>query len=295
MNPPNPLNLWATEIFRNNAALSFKIEKSLFSGHSKFQKVDIVQTVAHGVSLLLDGIFQLTERDEFIYHEMIAHVPLLVQHDPKRVLVIGGGDGGTVREVLRHQEVKEVVWIEIDEMVVNACRTHFPTVSCSWDDPRLKPRIDDGIKFVKESNDTFDVIIVDSTDPIGPGEPLFNQAFYESASKLLSDDGILITQAESPFYTPDVQRSMLLNQRPFFKTLHLYLYSTLTYIGGLWGFGFASKGLCPLQDFHPERLTNTGITTKYYSEDIHRAAFALPAFVRENLTGAIDPITGISV
>ncbi len=295
MNPPDPFNLWATEIIDGTAALSFKIEKSLFSGQSKFQKVDILKTSDHGVVMLLDGFFQLSERDEFIYHEMIAHVPLFVHPAPKRVLVIGGGDGGTVREVLRHKEVEEVVWIEIDEMVVNACRTHFPEVSCSWDDPRLKLRIDDGIKYVKETKDAFDVMIVDSTDPIGPGEPLFNQAFYKGAAHLLSEDGILITQAESPLYTPDVQRSMFLNQRPFFKNLHLYLYSTLTYIGGLWGFGFASKKLCPLQDFHPERLAQAGMTTKYYTEDIHRAAFALPAFAKENLADIIDPTSRSNV
>lgn len=289
MTHPDPLNMWATEIFRGTAALSFKVEKSLFSAHSQFQKVDIVQTVDHGVSLLLDGIFQLTERDEFIYHEMIAHVPLFVHPAPKRVLVIGGGDGGTVREVLRHKDVEEVVWIEIDEMVVAACRTHFPTVSCSWDDPRLTLRIDDGIKYVKETKDTFDVMIVDSTDPIGPGEPLFNKAFYKGAANLLADDGILITQAESPFYTPEVQRTMFQNQRPFFKCLHLYLYNTLTYIGGLWGFGFASKSLCPILDFDLARPAKAGIPTKYYTADIHQAAFALPAFVKENLADILDP------
>ncbi len=239
--------------------------------------------------MLLDGFFQLSERDEFIYHEMIAHVPLFVHPAPKRVLVIGGGDGGTVREVLRHKEVEEVVWIEIDEMVVAACRTHFPTVSCSWDDPRLTLRIDDGIKYVKETADTFDVMIVDSTDPIGPGEPLFNTAFYKGAANLLGDDGILITQAESPFYTPELQRSMFQNQRPFFKTLHLYLYNTLTYIGGLWGFGFASKKLCPILDFDLVRPTKAGIPAKYYTGDIHQAAFALPAFVKENLSDILDP------
>ena len=291
MNPSNPLNLWATEIFQNNAALGFKVEKSLFSGRSQFQKVDIVQTANHGVSLLLDGIFQLTERDEFIYHEMIAHVPLFVHPNPKRILVIGGGDGGTVREVLRHPEVETVVWIEIDEMVISACRTHFPTVSCSWEDPRLNLRIDDGIQFVKDSDDTFDIIIVDSTDPIGPGEPLFNEAFYKGASNLLSKDGILITQAESPFYTPKVQRFMIANQRPFFNKLHLYLYSTLTYIGGLWGFGFASKGPCPVGNFQRQRFEAAGIATQYYTDEIHRAAFALPAFVKENLENILDPIT----
>ncbi len=290
MNPSDPLNLWAHEIFGHTASLGFKVEKTLFSGQSKFQKVDIVKTADHGVTMLLDGIFQLTERDEFIYHEMIAHVPLFVHPAPKRVLVIGGGDGGTVREILRHKTVEQVVWIEIDEMVVDACRTYFPTVSCVWGDPRLQLRIDDGIKFVKESSDTFDIVIVDSTDPIGPGEPLFNEAFYNGAANLLAEDGILITQAESPFYTPKIQQRMLMNQRPFFPKLHLYLYTTLTYIGGFWGFGFASKQLCPLADFNPKKVTTAGIATKYYTPGIHRAAFTLPAFVSENLVDVVDPV-----
>ena len=290
MNALAPFNLWATEITDDAAALSFKIEKTLFSGQSKYQKVDILKTTDHGVLMLLDGFFQLSERDEFIYHEMIAHVPLFVHPSPKRVLVIGGGDGGTVREVLRHREVEKVFWVEIDEMVVAACRTHFPSVSCVWEDPRLTLRIDDGINFVKETMDTFDVMIVDSTDPIGPGEPLFDKAFYEGAAKLLSDDGILITQAESPFYTPALQQSMFLSQRPFFKHLHLYVYTTLTYIGGLWGFGFASKKPCPLNNFRPDRWTDAGLSTRYYNEEIHRAAFALPNFVKENLVDILDPL-----
>lgn len=281
---------WVTESHREYMALSFRADKKLFSAQSPFQKVEIFRTKAHGNMLLNDEMIMLSERDEFIYHEMIAHVPLFVHPNPERVLVIGGGDGGTVREVLRHPSVKKAVMVEIDSMVVAACREHFPAVSCALNDPRLTLLIEDGVRYVKETSETFDIILVDSTDPVGPATPLFNKEFYEGAARILHDDGILISQAESPFYDEKIQRPMLMNQRPFFKKLHIYLFSNLTYPGGLWSFGFASKGLCPVRDFDPQRIKNANIRTRYYNADIHRSAFVLPSFVSENLEGVIDTI-----
>ncbi len=280
--------LWITEPHQNTA-LSFKVEQTLFSGKSKFQRVDVVRTTDLGNMLLNDGLIMLSERDEFIYHEMIAHVPLFVHPDPRRVLIIGGGDGGTAREVLKHPGMERVVMVEIDEMVVDACRAHLPAVSGSLDDPRLELRIEDGVKFMAESEEQFDVILVDSTDPVGPATPLFNKEFYENTARRLTDDGILITQAESPFYDQAVQRPMLTNQRPFFERLHVYLFSNLTYPGGLWSFGFASKGLCPVRNVNDSRIASSGIRFRYYNPAIHRAAFALPTFVADHLKGVIDP------
>ncbi|MCG6893447.1 MAG: polyamine aminopropyltransferase [Desulfobacteraceae bacterium] len=282
------MDLWVREVHRGVVALSFKVEKTLFSGKSPYQQVDVIQTAGHGRMLLNDGIVMISERDEFVYHEMIAHVPLFVHPDPKRVLVIGGGDGGTVREVVRHPGVECVVMVEIDEMVVHACREHFPQVSSALDHPKLSLHIEDGVRFVAETKERFDVVIVDSTDPIGPAQPLFDKAFYENTAGLLLDGGILITQAESPFYDPDLQRPMLANQRPYFPRLHLYLLTNLTYPGGLWSFGFASKGPDPLRDFDPRRVEASGLRFRYYNADIHRAAFALPTFVTETLCDTID-------
>jgi len=286
------LDLWVREVYKGMSGLSFKVEKTLFSGQSRFQKVDIVKTYGHGAMLLNDGHVMLSERDEFIYHEMITHVPLFVHPKPRRVLVIGGGDGGTIREILRHPEIEKAVMVEIDEMVVQACVEHIPSVSCSLPpnkhDPRLELLIDDGVKYVAETKERFDIVIVDSTDPIGPAEPLFNRAFYERVSAILTSDGILISQAESPFYDYNIQRAMLMNQRPFFKKLHLYTFGNLTYPGGLWSFGFASKGLCPIKNFNPERVKKSGISFKYYNPRIHQASFMLPTFIAENLEGAID-------
>ncbi len=290
METGDALSLWVTETHQNSMRLGFKVEKTLFSGRSRFQQVDVVQTRDHGVMLLNDGLVMLSERDEFIYHEMIAHVPLFVHPNPRRVLVIGGGDGGTVREVLRHPGVERVVMVEIDEMVVNACRKYMPEVSCALDDPRLELRIEDGIKFVAETEEGFDVILVDSTDPIGPAAPLFNKEFYSGVSRLLTEEGILISQAESPFYNQEIQRPMLLNQRPFFEKLHIYLFSNLTYPGGLWSFGFASGKRCPLKDFDPDRPARSGIETRYYNPGVHRASFMLPTFMSRHLEGVIDPL-----
>jgi len=282
--------LWVEEIHQDKTALSFKVKQTLFSGKSAFQHVDVVETVGLGRMLLNDGVFMFSEADEFIYHEMIAHVPLFTHPCPGNVLIIGGGDGGTAREVLKHQSVERVVMVEIDEMVVNACREYIPSVSCALTHPKLELKIGDGVEYAATTKERFDVIIVDSTDPVGSAEPLFNADFYRNAARILSDDGILVTQAESPFYDSSLQRSMLANQRAFFKKLFMYLFPTLTYPGGLWGFGFASKKFYPIRDINSERVKTSGLSFQYYNADIHRSAFVLPTFIAKNLKGIIDPL-----
>jgi spermidine synthase len=287
----HPLELWVRERHQDSAEIGFRVERTLFSQKSPYQQIDVVKTTNHGAVLLNDGIIMLTERDEFIYHEMIAHVPLFVHPSPKRVLVIGGGDGGTAREILKHNAVERVVMVEIDEVVVKACRRHLPSVSQALDDPRLEIIFADGVQYVAETAERFEVALVDSTDPIGPGVGLFEKPFYANMARVLTAQGILVTQAESPFYDLEFQQFLLSNQRPFFKRLHTYLYTTLAYVGGLYCFGFASKDLCPLRDFNAERFAATGITTRYYNADIHRAAFRLPQFLQETLREILDPLT----
>jgi spermidine synthase len=288
--PGNTADLWIREIHQGTVALSFKVKKKLFSEQSAYQLVDIVDTFDHGRMLLNDGVIMLCERDEFVYHEMIAHVPLFVHPNPQRVLVIGGGDGGTVREILKHDCVERVVMVEIDPVVVNACRKYMPQVSANMEDPRVDLKIEDGVEFVSRSSETFDVAIVDSTDPVGPAKPLFDSGFYEKIASLLTPEGILITQAESPYYDQEIQRGMLQNQRFHFNRLHAYLFTNLTYPGGLWSFGFASQGLCPLKNFDSVRIASSNIATRYYNAGIHRAAFMLPNFVRESLKDILDPV-----
>jgi len=284
------LQLWVREIHQQTMGLSFKVKETLFTGKSRFQKIDIVQTYSHGAMLLNDGLIMLSERDEFIYHEMIAHVPLFVHPDPKRVLVIGGGDGGTVREILKHPRVEHVVLVEIDGMVVKACKAHMPTVSYGLEDPKVTVLIEDGIKYVRDTDERFDIVIVDSTDPVGPGVALFEKPFYQNIKERLTPDGIMVTQAESPFYDTGLQKSMFSNQRSIFERLNMYLFSTTIYPGGLWSFGFASKGLCPLNDFDPDRVRNANIPTRYYTPDVHRAAFALPVFIQQHMNQLLDPL-----
>jgi spermidine synthase len=285
---PRP-ELWIRDSEHGTVELAFRVEKTLFSRRSRFQQIDIVQSFDHGLILLNDGVVMLTERDEFIYHEMIAHVPLFVHPVPRSVLVIGGGDGGTVREVLKHPDLERVVLVEIDDVVVEACRDHFPSVRSAFEDPRLEVRFEDGLQYVAESGATFDIAIVDSTDPIGPGAGLFEQPFYENIAGRLADDGILVTQAESPFYHGRTQRAMLANQRPFFRQLHLYLYPTLSYPGSLYSFGFASKGPHPLTDVRTAAIRRTDIHTRYYNARVHTAAFMLPNFVTDALGDLLDP------
>ena len=281
-------NLYVEEKMDDKYALKFKVNKVLFSGKSPFQTVDVVETELLGKMLLNDGLIMVSERDEFVYHDMIAHVPMFTHPDPKKVLVIGGGDGGTAREVLRHQSIERCVMVEIDEMVVNACKEHIPQTSSALSDPRLELIIGDGIKFVKETNEKFDVILVDSTDPIGPAEPLFNVSFYRDIEKCLSDDGLVVSQGESPFYLKEMQQKLLGIKMDVFPITSIYNFSNLTYPGGLWSFTVGSKKYHPVRDFNPERVDKSDLIFEYYNKDIHTGAFAIPNFMRQNLGNFIQ-------
>ena len=172
--------LWYTEVDKNGFGKSFKVVQTLYKGQSEFQSIDILETSGFGRLLLLDGLVMTTEKDEFVYHEMISHIPLLAHPNPKQVLVIGGGDGGTIREVLKHPSVERAVLCEIDGMVIEASKQWLPTIACALDDPKVEIQVADGAAYVAKHKNTFDVILIDSTDPIGPGARLFNKEFYLS-------------------------------------------------------------------------------------------------------------------
>ena len=286
----NKLNLWVEEKYSNIASLKFKIKRHLFSQKSQYQQVDIVETEGFGKMLLNDGLVMVSERDEFVYHEMIAHVPLFIHPNPQQVLIIGGGDGGSAREVIRHMEVQKCHMVEIDRVVVDACKEHIPQTSCELDNSLVKLHIEDGVKFVKETKERFDVILIDSTDPIGPASPLFGEAFYRNVNKILTPNGIVIAQGESPFYYADTQKSGLALLGKIFSKVHIYNFSNLTYPGGLWSFWYASQALCPINDFKPERVKDSGLKFSYYNTEIHKAAFALPEFMRKELGDLLTPI-----
>ena len=279
-----PLELWVEELHQGSLGQRYRVKRTLFSGESDFQRIDIVETEAYGRMLLNDGVVMLSERDEFVYHEMISHVPLFVHPRVERVLVIGGGDGGTVRELIRHPSVQHCRLVEIDPLVLDGCRRHIPSTASALDDSRVQVTVADGVRFVAETDERYDLVIVDSTDPIGPAEPLFGAEFYANVHRVLNDDGIVISQAESPFYEVEQQASLVAILGERFRRVHLYNYVNLTYPGGLWSFSFAGKSdLCPVGDFDPRRVDESGLTFRWYGAAVHEAAFVLPGFQADNL------------
>ena len=274
---------WADEEYRGIVRTGFRLKRQVFKGKSPFQTVEIVETAGHGKLLLIDGMTMASERDEFVYHEMIAHVPLFLHPRPRRVLVIGGGDGGTVREVLRHSRVERCVLVEIDGLVVEACRKHLPAIAASLSDARCSVRVGDGVQFVRETSERFDVVIVDSTEPFGPAKELFGASFYKDVKRVLTKDGIVVSQAGSPFYEIDTIKGLDRILNKVFPVVDAYLFTNLTYPGGLWAFTYASKGLSPVKDFRPARVEAARLPLRWYNAGVHSAAFALPNFVRKAL------------
>ena len=257
-------------------SIAIEVTRTLESFATGYQQLDLYETRAFGRMLVLDGVVMLTEADELAYHEMIAHVPLSTHPDPRRVLVVGGGDGGTAREVLRHPEVERVTVCEIDGEVIRVSREYLPALASSFDDPRVEIREADGARFVAEHPDTFDVIIVDSSDPWGPAEVLFQEPFYRSMRDALKTDGIAVTQSESMFYDTDTIRELQGFTQELFPVARYYYTLVPTYPSGTIGFSFCSKGPDPLTDFRDKGLAGL----RYYNPEIHRAAFALPTFLR---------------
>lgn len=274
------MNEWIEENYKEGLSFRLGLKKLLFREQSPYQTVEVFESSHHGRVLLNDGAFMLSERDERIYHEMMAHVPLSVHTHPRRVLIIGGGDGGTAREVLKHARVEKCTLVEIDRLVVEACRRYIPQTATVFDDPRMNLVIGDGVAFVRDSREVFDVILIDSTDPNGAAEPLFGEEFYADISRRLAPDGIVIAQGESPFYEADTQARLLRIAQPHFDWVTMYNFTNMTYPGGLWSFMWASRGRHPLRDMHHVKVPGCA----YYNSEIHWAAFALPEAQRQNLS-----------
>jgi len=282
------VQLWFSEMHTPNAKFSIRIDRQLYSGQSEFQRIDVFESLEFGRFLVLDGYVMLTEKDEFIYHEMIVHVPMAVHPDAKRILVIGGGDGGTVRELTRYNAIEHIDLVEIDEKVVEVSKKYLPCVACAFDDGRLKIHYKDGLEFVRQRENEYDLIIVDSTDPVGVGEDLFTKEFYGNCFKALKDDGIMVNQHESPFYHADAVAMKRTHKRifAFFPISLVYQAHIPTYPSGHWLFGFASKKYHPVKDFDPAKWESLGFNTKYYNTKLHKGSFALPNYVKEMLADA---------
>ena len=263
--------------FAPGCSLRVRIKEVLYRSRSKYQDISVLETEKMGRILVIDGITMLTEFDEFSYHEMISHVPLFVHPNPSKVLIIGGGDGGVVREALKHPEVDLVHLCEIDKKVVDACREFLPSVASSLDDPRVEIFYQDGAKFIAKQRGFYDVIIVDSTDPFGPGRILFQKAFYSHMKRALTRQGIAVTQCESIFLHQGVIQGVFAFARKLFPVINYYYTLVPTYPSGLIGFFFCSLDRDPLQDFEEKRVKRMK-NLRYYTPEIHRASFVLPRF-----------------
>ena len=279
------MEFWFSEMHTPHVKFSVRVNRQLYSGKSEFQRIDIFESPEFGRFLTLDGYMMLTEKDEFIYHEMITHVPLAVHPAVKRVLVIGAGDGGVIRELVHYQDIEQIDMVEIDPLVVEVCRKYLPQTACRLDDPRLTIYYEDGLRYVRSCENQYDLIIVDSTDPFGPGEGLFTREFYGNCYHALREDGILINQHESPFYPGDAAACQKAHKNivESFPISKVYQAHIPTYPSGHWLFGFASKKYHPLRDLREKEWNDRGITTRYYTTTLHKGAFYLPAYVEELL------------
>lgn len=266
-------------------AFSLQIKEVLYHQKSLFQDVLVFDSIHHGKVLVLDGVIQCTERDEFSYQEMMAHIPLYSHPNPKKVLVIGGGDGGVLREIARHPGVEEIVICELDKDVIDVSKKYLPFMAKGFDDPRVKVNIMDGAKFMEENQSSFDVIITDSSDPVGPACVLFETPFYKAMHGSLRDGGIICTQGECVWLHVDLIQPLVKAITPLFTTVE-YAYCTIpSYPSGQIGFIIASKGGtgCKVPTRSPEESVQKEL--RYYSPDIHKASFVLPAFAQRAIFG----------
>jgi len=273
---------WQDETFQGRVRFGLPVRRTLLATRSEFQAIDIVETEL-GPTLLLDGAYMASVVEEFFYHEMLVHPALTVARRIGRVLVIGGGDGGTVREVLRYREVERVVMCELDAMVVSACREHMTAMAVPWDDPRLELHFGDGVAFLRDyAGPPWDVILVDGPDPVGPAEGLFERSFYATCRAHLAPGGVLATQSEAPFLMRDDFVRIVHGMRGVFSRVHPYFAPVLIYPGGSWSWTFASDAVEPLAPREP-RLHEIEGGCRYYNREIHRAAFAVPTYLRQAL------------
>jgi spermidine synthase len=278
--------VWS-EILYDAYGQQFSVDKVLFESKTEHQYLLIFQNALFGRVMALSGIVQTTEKDEFIYHEMMAHVPILAHGNVKRVLIVGGGDGGILREVCRHPAIEQITLVEIDQLVIDMARQYLPNHSCgAFDDPRVNIVINDGYEYVRTTDSNFDVIISDSTDPIGPGEVLFTSDFYAYCKRCLGNDGILVTQNGVPFLQMDEVSNTARRLALVFNDWYFYGAAVPTYIGGImtlsWATDNANYRSISLSELR-NRFSQAGIHTRYYNPDIHKAAFALPQYVLEKI------------
>ena len=274
---------WFDETLYPTQRQSFRVDRELYRGRSEFQEILIFENETVGRVLALDGVVQLTTRDEHVYHEMLTHLPLLAHGAARNVLIIGGGDGGILEEALKHP-IARAVMVEIDGLVIEQCRRHLDLVcGRAFEDPRTELIVGDGVRFMAETQERFDLIVVDSTDPVGPAVELFGEDFFGNARDRLTERGVLVTQNGVPFFQPQEITDTYAKRKNLFPRTGFYAAAIPTYYGGFMALGWASKSLdlaAPDRSAIAARHAELGIATHYYNPDIHVAAFALPSFVQ---------------
>ncbi len=279
------MDFWFSEMHTSNVKMSIRVEKQLFSGTSDFQRIDVFDSPEFGRFVTSDGSVIFSEQDEFTYDEMIVHVPMAVHPNVRKVLVIGGGDGGVARELSHYDEIEQIIVVEPDEMFVNVCREFFPDNAKGLDDPRVSVINRDGLRVLRGKQDEYDLIINDSTDPFGHTAGLFTKEFYGSCFKALHEDGIMVYQHGSPFFDEDEEACRAMHRKAYksFPISRVYQAHIPTCPSGYWLFGFASKKYHPLHDLDAARWNARGLKTWYYTTNLHTGAFMLPKYVEDLL------------
>lgn len=275
------MELWYTEKQTENYGITAKITETIHSEQSEFQKVDLINTVQWGKMLVLDGMVMTTDKDEFVYHEMITHLAMNTHPNPKRVLVVGGGDGGAIREILKYPSVETAVLAEIDGRVIEVSKQYLPEIAGKLDDPRVDVQVVDGIQYIADNKDSFDVIMVDSTEPVGPAVGLFAKGFYQGIYEALKEDGIMVAQTESPFLNADLIKRVFKDISSIYPVTRYYTGHIPTYPSGMWSWTMGSKKYDPLEVNEADLIEPEG--TKYYHKGMHKSVFNVPKFVQELL------------
>jgi spermidine synthase len=272
--------LWYTEKQTPDFGITIRINKTLHTEQTPFQKLEIAETAEFGNMLFLDGMVMTSQKDEFVYHEMVAHPILNTHPNPESVLVVGGGDGGVIREILKHEKVKKATLVEIDGKVIEYSKKYLPEIAGKLDDERVEVKVDDGFMHIVKSKNLYDVIMVDSTEPVGPAAPLFERGFYQGIYDALKEDGMFVAQTDNPWFKAELIRKVNRDVKEIFPICKVYTANVPTYPSGMWTFTIGSK------KYDPEAVDINTIPereTKYYTPKLHKAAFVLPKFV-EDLT-----------
>lgn len=276
-----PSQFWFTELHTPHFGITFRVKEQLIWKQTPYQTIQIFDTYEMGRMLVLDGLVMVSDRDESAYHEMLVHVPMHTHPHPREVLIIGGGDGGSLKQVIKHPSVEKVVQVEIDREVVELCRKYFPSLTSAYDHPKVQLIFQDAVEFVRQSSELFDVVIVDGSDPIGPAIGLFQEEFFGNIYRILKPQGLVSGQIGSPFLNEERVKKIARLLKTIFTDRAIYLVQTPTYLPGIWALFLASKEQNIVFDTQSVRCITFDPPLKYYNKDIHMGSFMLPQYIMD--------------